>query len=253
MGLGEASGILGVSAGTLRRWADAGRIPAFTTPGGHRRFSRRSLLAMVPARRAERPSLARLGASAERIAGAYRRRPRRHSIAQDLPWVGELADADRAAFRDQGRHLVELLVAHLDATGGAGAASATGAPGSAARAGRNAAAADLLDEAMRVAAEHGRRMAALGISLTEGVQSFLQFRAPFMGELSSIARRRGLDTREATALLASAGDVLDRLLMAAIEGYTGAGARGNARGADTTARGGDLGKGAQSGADPMRR
>jgi excisionase family DNA binding protein len=251
VGLGEASGILGVSAGTLRRWADAGRIPAFTTPGGHRRFSRRSLLAMVPARRAERPSLLRLGASAERIAGAYRRRPRRHPVAQDLPWVSELTDADRSAFRDQGRHLIELLVAHLDATGAAIAANATGAPGSAARAGRNAAA-DLLDEAMRVAAEHGRRMAALGISLTEGVQSFLQFRAPFMRELSSIARRRGLDTREATALLASAGDVLDRLLMATIEGYTGAGARRDARGADTTAHGGGLREGAQSGADPMR-
>jgi excisionase family DNA binding protein len=41
--LGEASRFLGVDESTLRGWADAGRIPAFRTPGGHRRFSRAAL------------------------------------------------------------------------------------------------------------------------------------------------------------------------------------------------------------------
>ena len=244
VGLGEASGILGVSAGTLRRWADAGRVPTFTTPGGHRRFSRRSLLAMVPARRTERPSLSRLGASVDRIAGAYRRRPRRHPAAEDLPWVRDLTEVERAAFRDQGRHLVELIVAHLDATGRPAATGEPGEPGQA------AGPRDPMGEAMRVVAEHGRRMAAVGISLTEGVQSFLRFRAPFIAELSSLARRRGLDTCEATSLLASAGDVLDRLLVATIDGYTGAVARGGAGGAGVVV-GGDHRKGAQSRADRM--
>jgi excisionase family DNA binding protein len=35
----EASHILGVSAVTLRHWTDEGKIPAFITPGGHRRYS----------------------------------------------------------------------------------------------------------------------------------------------------------------------------------------------------------------------
>lgn len=30
---------LGVSAGTVRRWADAGHLPTYRTPGGQRRFS----------------------------------------------------------------------------------------------------------------------------------------------------------------------------------------------------------------------
>ena len=30
---------LGVSAGTVRRWADAGHLPTSRTPGGQRRFS----------------------------------------------------------------------------------------------------------------------------------------------------------------------------------------------------------------------
>ena len=43
LSLGSAARLLGVSAVTLRRWADAGRIECFRTPGGQRRFLRRDL------------------------------------------------------------------------------------------------------------------------------------------------------------------------------------------------------------------
>ena len=39
LGLGEASRVLGVNESTLRRWADAGLVQTFRTPGGHRRFA----------------------------------------------------------------------------------------------------------------------------------------------------------------------------------------------------------------------
>ncbi len=41
--LGQAAGHLGVAQSTLRKWTDAGRVPAFKTPGGHRRYRRRDL------------------------------------------------------------------------------------------------------------------------------------------------------------------------------------------------------------------
>lgn len=34
---------LGVSANTVRRWCDMGRLEAFRTPGGHRRVGRAAL------------------------------------------------------------------------------------------------------------------------------------------------------------------------------------------------------------------
>src|SRR5512141_491679 len=113
LSLAEASRVLGVSGATLRRWADDGRVPVFTTPGGHRRFSRRTLQHLLPAARPDRPPLARLGASPERIARAYR--PRATTPATGPPWLEHLSDADRIDFRERGRRLLELLVEHLDA------------------------------------------------------------------------------------------------------------------------------------------
>jgi excisionase family DNA binding protein len=41
--LGQAAKYLGVAQSTIRKWSDIGRVPAFYTPGGHRRFRRRDL------------------------------------------------------------------------------------------------------------------------------------------------------------------------------------------------------------------
>jgi excisionase family DNA binding protein len=41
--LGQAAKYLGVAQSTIRKWSDAGRLPAFYTPGGHRRFRRNDL------------------------------------------------------------------------------------------------------------------------------------------------------------------------------------------------------------------
>ena len=41
--LGEAARYLGVAQSTVRKWSDGGRLSAFYTPGGHRRFRRSDL------------------------------------------------------------------------------------------------------------------------------------------------------------------------------------------------------------------
>jgi excisionase family DNA binding protein len=41
--LGQAARFLGVAQSTIRKWSDLGRVPAFYTPGGHRRYRRRDL------------------------------------------------------------------------------------------------------------------------------------------------------------------------------------------------------------------
>jgi excisionase family DNA binding protein len=47
MTLGQAAKYLGVAQSTIRKWSDIGRVPAFYTPGGHRRFRRSDLDAFL--------------------------------------------------------------------------------------------------------------------------------------------------------------------------------------------------------------
>jgi excisionase family DNA binding protein len=45
--LGQAARYLGVAQSTIRKWSDLGRVPAFYTPGGHRRYRRSDLEGFV--------------------------------------------------------------------------------------------------------------------------------------------------------------------------------------------------------------
>ena len=195
LSLGEASRILGITPATLRRWADEGQVAAFVTPGGHRRFPRSVIESLLPRVRTRRPALA------DRMAQAYRRaRPAERPPA--APWLAALSDAERAAFRERGHRLLALLLEHLDAQ-------------------EKEVAQARLAEASRAAAEYGAEASALAASLAETVEIFLRFRSSFVGELAGIARRRRLDTREATALLVEAESAMDRLLVALMNGYSG--------------------------------
>jgi excisionase family DNA binding protein len=52
--LGQAAKYLGVAQSTIRKWSDSGRLTAFYTPGGHRRFRRGDLDSFVGSSRGSR-------------------------------------------------------------------------------------------------------------------------------------------------------------------------------------------------------
>src|SRR5438552_15199602 len=100
--LTQASRALGVTPNTLRRWADRGQIPSFTTPGGHRRFLVASVQAFVPAGRTRRPALASLGASSDRMVRAYRRARAMARPADKAGRLAGLSGGERSRFRERG-------------------------------------------------------------------------------------------------------------------------------------------------------
>jgi excisionase family DNA binding protein len=199
LGLGEASRLLGVAPGTLRRWSDSGRVRAFTTPGGHRRFRRSTLERLIPGDATVRPSLVRSGVTPSRLARAYRAEAR--AAARHMPWLVRLDDEQRAWFREHGRQLATALLGHLDA------------------ADEDAAAAQLV-AATAEAAAYGRMASSLGVSLSQAVEGFLQFRRPFLHELTLVARRRGFDTQATTELIEAADQAMDRLLVASMAAHS---------------------------------
>lgn len=200
LGLGEASRLLGITPATLRRWADRGEVAAFVTPGGHRRFSRNVIEALLPQRRRARPTL-RLRGSLGRMASAYRRA--RPAPPAGRPWLVALSQAQREELRNRGHALLEAVLAHLEERG-AGSSR------------------EQQQQARLLAAEFGAGAASLGASLNDAVEAFLRFRSSFVDELAAVARRRRLTTQEATGLLVRAEKVLDQLLVALIQGHADA-------------------------------
>jgi len=221
LSLGPAARLVGVGPDTLRRWADVGRVEAFVTPGGHRRFSRRSLERMVREATPERASLARLGATPERLTAAYRRRyvpgaAARASRgvtraraggapepARTLDPLDVVAVPDRETFRLEGRRLVEALLRYLDARDGASATAA-------------------LDEASGLVDTLGARLARSGVGLTEAVALFVAARRPFLAELAAVGRRRALDPGQLGDLFERASSALDGLLIVLVQSYRAA-------------------------------
>jgi len=199
LALGEASRLLGVDPDTLRRWADEGRVPAFTTPGGHRRFERRALERLIASRRTgPAGSLAGLGASTDRLSAAYRRRYGETHAGTPDPRATVPA-AERDAYRELGRRLVDALVRHLDQAGPA----------------RAAAERDALD----IATGLGERLALHRVPLADGVAMFVAARRPFVAELSLVARRRGVDAARVGEIYDTSTGLLDRLLLAFVTAH----------------------------------
>lgn len=192
----EASALIGVSPATLRRWCDAGDVKAFTTPGGHRRFSRSAVLGLLPSGRRTRPRLKAMGETPERIvARVYR--PHVREVANGVAWREPLAEADREPLRELGRRAATGLLAYLDAA-------------------TPEAAEEALVAAEAAAVEHAAIAAEHGLTVADAVDGFLGFRLLFLRELGSLARRRGFDATEATDLLEAANEATDRLLRAFI-------------------------------------
>jgi excisionase family DNA binding protein len=193
LSLGPASRLLGVDPDTLRRWADEGRIEAFTTAGGHRRFHRTTVERILEARRHDATAkLASLGATEGRLSRAYRRGYQSSSAVGDVR--DAIPEVDRDAFRDGGRALVGAMLAHLDA------------PDDAARD-------QAQDSALALTEDLARRLATAGIPLGEAVSLFVAARRPFLTELGVIARRRSLDPDRLAAIYDSSSGLLDRLLL----------------------------------------
>lgn len=196
LSLGPASRLLGIDPDTLRRWADHGRVEAWSTPGGHRRFDRRALerLAVDRRRGAARP-LASLGASPERMNRVYRRHYAADAAAGPSA-TPPRDDLEREAFRQDGRRLIAALIDFLDSDADDGPTR------------------DRLEgDARAIVDDQAVRLAAAGSSLTEAVSQFIAARQPFLAELAGLGRSRSLDPTRLAALYGDASALLDRLLL----------------------------------------
>lgn len=113
MTLREVAELLGVHPSTVRMWADQGKLPAYRTPGGHRRFSREEVLAWVRMRRLN-------GHALEEVFPILLRKVREHlrrDGQKDASWYRKLRTPEaQEAYRRVGRQTAEALLQVLRPT-----------------------------------------------------------------------------------------------------------------------------------------
>lgn len=197
--LHDASKQLGVSPATLRQWADKGKVRAFRTPGGHRRFSESDIRALMSHRSATPPArdLERL------IHGALGRA--RLEIAsgrlEHEPWYRNFDDAAKQRHRELGHRLMTLLLQALreepDGTG-------------------------LSRSARNLGKEYGHASLRQGTSLPDALRAFLFFRDYIFEDLIDLASRSESDENfHSLDVYRRLSAVVNEMLITMVETYYG--------------------------------
>jgi excisionase family DNA binding protein len=191
--LARACALLGVNESTVRRWADAGEIQVFRTPGGHRRFAEGELLALVE-------SGGRRGERALPDAAASRIRRQLHSGHAES-WYQDFAQAERETLRPLGRRLVEIVDDYISKRGGRRA--------------------DLEEEVGTIGERYGRELRRRGMPLGQAVQAFTFFRKSLDETAKQLADRNHLSAEEAASAREQIAGLADRVLVGLTAVYDG--------------------------------
>ncbi|MDQ7819380.1 MAG: helix-turn-helix domain-containing protein [Armatimonadota bacterium] len=188
--VGEACRLLGVDPSTLRAWTDAGQLPSFRTPGGHRRYRREDLEAFLARRRRRRSLREVVGTQAARLLpGSSRRQIRRQM------WYAQVGPEGAERLRQICRTLMGALAGYL--AGGR-------------RQGR------ALREGEAAGRALGLEVAARGLSPLDAAQAFLFFKEAIV---ESVATRVPAAAEEKVAALRRIDAFLDRVLVEVMAAY----------------------------------
>jgi excisionase family DNA binding protein len=193
LSLSAASKLLGVHSTTLRRWADAGAVPVYITPGGHRRFARRDIEALA----------ARQPLSSHAIGNAWAAKAIAHTrsdlAAHDRQsWMVSIADGDRAAWRRLGQQLMGVVLHYINSP-------------------RDDE--DLLAEARRIGAEYAQHARRAGMPLTAALEAALFFRDSLVDAAMDLPDEAHLRPNESARLLRRISRVANEVHLAVAAGF----------------------------------
>ena len=189
--LARACDVLGVNESTVRRWADAGQIPCFRTPGGHRRFSEQALFKLV-ASGGHQPQRELETAAVSRI------RRQLSSNRSDAGWYEAMEGDEREALRPLGRRLVELVDDYIT---------------------HRAPHAKVEREVDAIGERYGTILFECDTPLSQAIQAFTFFRRSLDETAKRLAKRRRMSQQEAGRAREQIAELADRVLLGLSTAY----------------------------------
>lgn len=192
--LSDAAQMLGVHFTTLRRWADAGQVPCFRTPGGRRRFRSAELVAFLEGLRQHDKELAPSQPQSMTASGVTI-----HTVGvHEEPWYHRLNESQRNAMRHEGQQLMAVLMQYATRQNGGEA---------------------FLQEGRRLAAYYGQECCRIGLLLTETVSAFLRVRRSILDAVYRAGALAGVPDADTWRLYDRMNTFLDHMLLATVERY----------------------------------
>ena len=186
--------MLAVDESTLRRWADAGQVRAFRTPGGHRRFSEADVRAILSGQ-AYRPQARTDDVGA--LALSRIRRQLQRGPAHDAPWHLDAGEPERERMRLLGRRLIAFVSEYLSGRSRRGARA----------------------EARQIGHEYGRELAQAGLSLRQTLEAFTFFRRSLDQATRQVAQKTGLSPEETLGHFEQIMSLADEVLLGIAESF----------------------------------
>jgi len=162
----EASQMLGVNEATLRQWTDEGKLDAFVTPGGHRRYSRADLKKFTSSCH-KTIGIKDLANEIEDTTARHREIAR--SFLDNSAQISMPKREHQDKLASLGRRLLTLTARYVSEP---------------ARRGKT------LTEAEDVGSSFGLLLAELGLPLTSAVSAFLMHRDPILKAASQLMSKR---------------------------------------------------------------
>ncbi|CAN5880152.1 helix-turn-helix domain-containing protein [soil metagenome] len=196
----DACAFLGVSQSALRKWTNEGRVPAFLTPGGHRRYMEDDLRSLV-AGESKKPGKSRVNRQqlTDRSLLAYE--DDYLNEARKRQWYQSFGAEMQEEHRRLGRRLVDLAIRY------------------AATSGHQRERAQLLSEGREIGDYYGRSGARAGLGPGETIEAFLYFRYPTVRAVLSVIEEENLPARRASRLFIGIDDFIDQVLLAMMRAY----------------------------------
>jgi excisionase family DNA binding protein len=194
--ISQASRMLGVSEATLRQWTDEGKIRAFITPGGHRRYNKTELQCFT-GKHQRVHGLKDLVAKIEDTPPQHRELA--HTYFSTASWYNKLDTESRRHLAESGRELLHLVIRYV-----------TSEP---------AKKKEVEALARSIGSDFGEQVAKLGLSLTEALETFMLHRNPVINAVTDLMRRRETLNERAVEAIPLMTHIMDETLIALVAAY----------------------------------
>ncbi len=193
--ISEASQLLGVSETALRQWTDEGKIKAFITPGGHRRYARAELKKFTgshPRMLGIKDLVIELEDTVQLL-----RETSRTSL-NSTSWYNKLNGESKECLAHLGRQLLNLIIKYITEP-------------------------SKREETIQLTRDAGHNLGAtlakLELPLTDSVKVFTLHRGPIMNAVTHLMRKREAFTGRVVGAIPMVAYVMDEALIALVAAH----------------------------------